>query len=324
MTLVVNLVLTPSRVRNRVAWFVWLLLLPSPGWAQWVESFEKIALLVNLDDHVQVQEQSGAVYTGRLTRLSRREIVVETPAGEKRLTSDAVGTVALRGHRLRAGALIGAASVAALGSVATCAHEGGSDCAVVGALRAAPIGAGVGLVIGSFIPQMRRVYVAPGGRLAAPPSRISPDEPASLLDDLALHVNLNDRLTVEDQSGNWTSGRLSDVTADQLTIHTAAGERRFTRAQLRHVRVRRQHLRSGTLIGAGIGSIYGALSWCGGPDADCPDGVIIGTALGAGAGVLVAALLNNTTVVYQERDKRTFIAPQLSRSAFAITVTRLW
>jgi hypothetical protein len=116
-----------------------LFLLPAPARTQSLDSFDKLALLVNLDDHVQVQERSGAVDTGRIRRLTRRDIVIETPAGEKRFTSDAVQAVALRGHPLRTGALIGAASLGVLGSVAVCEHKGGSNCAVVGALGPVPM-----------------------------------------------------------------------------------------------------------------------------------------------------------------------------------------
>jgi len=313
-------------VANRVVWLISLLvLLPLPDWAQPLDSFERLALLINLDHHIQVQEQSGIAYAGRLTSLTRRDLVIETAAGEKRFTNDIVRAVAVRGHPLRTGALIGAASLAVLGSVAICAHKGGSDCELVGALGAAPIGAGIGLVIGSFVPQMRPVYRAPEDGPSAPLTPINPDESASLLEDLALRVNLNDRITVEDQSGNRTTGRLRDLTDDEITIHTAAGERHFTRTAHRQVGVRRHHFRTGTLIGAGTGTTYGALSECGGgAHADCPDGLIIGAALGAGAGLLVATLVNSATVAYPAHGKRTLVSPQLSGGAVAVMVTRLW
>jgi hypothetical protein len=76
---------------------------------------------------------------------------------------------------------------------------------------------------------MKRIYRAEDTRV--PPSRISPEEPASLLEDLALHVNLGDQLRVEDQSGGWTTGRLTGVADEALTVHTPDGDRRFTRAQ---------------------------------------------------------------------------------------------
>jgi hypothetical protein len=52
--------------------------------------------------------------------------------------------------------------------------------------------------------------------------------------------------------------------------------------------------------------------------------VIIGGALGAGAGVFAAALLQSTAFVYPEQGTRTFVSPQLSRGAFAVTVTHIW
>ena len=138
-------------------------------------------------------------------------------------------------------------------------------------------------------------------------------------------MNLKDQVQVEDSSGSWTTGRLTGLTADELTIHTAAGDRHFTRAGLRQVTVRRRHLRSGTLIGAGTGATYGALSECGdSAHGECADGVIIGGALGAGAGVLIAALLARTTTVYPEHDQRTFVSPHVWRAGVALSVTRSW
>ena len=130
-----------------------MLLAPSQGSAQTLQSFEDLALRVNLDDQLQVEDQSGVKATGRLTRLTRDEIAIQTDAGEKRFTSDTVRAVAVRGHALRKGALIGAGVFAVLGAVAICSHEGGGNCVIVGSLGAAPIGAGVGLAVGALIPR---------------------------------------------------------------------------------------------------------------------------------------------------------------------------
>ena len=134
--------------RTALVSFVALMLLaPSPGWSQALQSFEDLALWVNLDDQLQVEDQSGAKATGRLTRLTRNDMAIQTHAGEKRFTSDTVRGVAVRGHALRRGALAGAGVFAVLGAVAVCSHRGGGDCSIVGPLGAAPIGAGVGLAI---------------------------------------------------------------------------------------------------------------------------------------------------------------------------------
>src|SRR3970040_700718 len=101
-----------------------VLLAPSLGAAQPLQSFQDLALRVNLDDQLRVEERSGARTTGRLTRLTRDAITSQTDAGEKRFASDTVRAVAVRGHTLRKGALIGAGVLAVLGAVATCSHEG--------------------------------------------------------------------------------------------------------------------------------------------------------------------------------------------------------
>jgi hypothetical protein len=312
--------------RTGLAPFVALILLaPSQGWAQTLQSFEDLALRVNLYDHLRVEDQSGATATGRLTRLARNDMAIQTNAGEKRFTSDTVRSVAVRGHALRRGALVGAGVFAVLGAVAICSHRGGGDCGIVGPLGAAPIGAGVGLAVGALIPQMKPVYRAPQNPISVPASHAPGGDQASLLEDLALRVDLDDRLRVEDQSGVRTTGRLTHLTADEMTIQTPSGEKRFTRANVRQVAVRRQPLRMATLIGAGAGAVYGALSECrGGAHADCPGGLIIGSALGAGAGAVAGTFIDKTTIVYPEPQKRTYVLPAISRGAVSVRVSRRW
>src|SRR3990170_6916992 len=144
--------------RTGLASFVALMLLaPSQGSAQVLQFFEDLALRVNLDDQLQVEDQLGVKATGRLTRLTRDEIAIQTDAGEKRFTSDTVREVAMRGHSLRKSAVIGIGVIAVLGVVATCAHEGGGACVIIGSLGAAPIGAGAGLAMGALISRMRTI-----------------------------------------------------------------------------------------------------------------------------------------------------------------------
>ena len=64
-----------------------VMLVPSPGSAQSLQSFQDLALRVNLDDRLRIEDQSGAKTTGRLTHLTRDEITIQTSAGEKRFSS---------------------------------------------------------------------------------------------------------------------------------------------------------------------------------------------------------------------------------------------
>ena len=148
---------------------------------------------------------------------------------------------------------------------------------------------------------------------------------ASLLEDLALRVNLDDQLRVEDSSGVTTTGRLTRLTADEITVHTGAGEKHFTRENVRQVAVRRQSLRMATLIGAGAGAAIGAVAACTGEDREeCVDAPILAGAVGAGVGLAVGALIHKTTIVYPEPEKRTFIVPAISRGAVGVRVRRQW
>jgi hypothetical protein len=230
-----------------------MLVIPSPGRAQVVQSFEDLPLRVNLNDQVQIQDESGPTVTGRVTRLTRDEIVIQTSAGEKRFTRSSVRAASIRGHALRRGAVVGAGLFAVLGAVATCSHEGGSGCSIIGPLRAAPIGAGFGLALGSLIPQMKPVYRASESSVSVSPSFRAGVEP-SLLEELGGWVNLNDRLRIEEASGVKSTGRLTRLTDTDMTLETVTGEKRLTRATLREVAIRRHPFRAATLIGAGTGA----------------------------------------------------------------------
>ena len=302
-----------------------MLLAPSQGSAQVLQSFEDLALRVNLDDQLRVEDQSGGRTTGRLTRLTRDEMAIQTEAGEQRFTRDTVRAVAVRGHALRKGALIGAGVFAVLGAVATCSHEGGGNCVIIGLFGAAPIGAGVGLAIGALTPRMRAVYRTPENRASVLPSGGAIGVQPSLLEDLALRVNLNDQLRVEDQSGGRTTGRLTSLTADEITIPSDAGEKYFARATVRQIAVRRQPLRMAVLIGAGAGAVTGAIAACTGPDREeCADAPILAGGVGAGIGLAVGALMHRTTTVFPEPEKRTFIVPAISRGVVGVRVSRQW
>ena len=295
------------------------LLLPPPAAAQTLQSFDTLALRVDLDDRVRVEDRSGGSTTGRIIRLTRDEIAIQTDDGERRFTSATVRAVALRGHALGRSALIGAAAFAALGVAAAVAH--GND-AAVGPLGAAAVGAGLGLAVGTLIPRMKPVYSAPAGPAPPPPAR---GAVASLLEDLALRVNLGDRLRVEDGSGATISGRLTGLADDDITIATDGGERHVARDAMRRVAVQRHPIRTAVLVGAAAGAVAGAWSACRGAERnECGDGVMILGGLGAGAGFAAGALIDRTTVVYPEPQTRTMVMPAISRQGVAVRVSRRW
>jgi hypothetical protein len=291
----------------------------SPAVAQ--VPFEDLALRINLGDQVRIEEQSGERATGRLALLTPDEIAIQTDAGESRFAPGTIRKVSVRTYDLRRGALIGAGAVAVLGAVVMCAH-GEKNCAIIGPLGGAPIGAGLGLAIGALIPRMRPVYRASGDRLPVPQS---PASVQGFLADLALRANLNDRIQVVDRSGVRTTGRLTRLTPDEIAVHTESGEKHFSRGEVRQVAVRRRPLRLAVLIGAATGATAGAIAACTGPDREeCADAPLMAGALGAGLGLATGALIQRTSIVYPEADRPVAVWPMISRDAIGIRVSRQW
>jgi hypothetical protein len=220
--------------------------------------------------------------------------------------------------------MVGAGAFAILGVAATCTREGGAGCAFIG-LAAAPLGAGVGLTVGSLISRMIPVYRAPADRAGRASTPEASGARASLLEDLALRVNLDDRLSVVDRSGRVTTGRLTTLTADEAVLWTEAGDERFTRETIERVAARRRPLRTAVLIGAGAGGVVGAVAACTGADrSECADAPILAAGAGAGLGLLVGALMHETTTVYPEAERRTSLGPVFVPGGVGVRVSRSW
>jgi hypothetical protein len=122
-----------------------------------------------------------------------------------------------------------------------------------------------------------------------------------------------------------TAGRLTRVSADEITVQNDAGEKHFVRETIRQVAVRQRPLRVAVLIGAGAGAIAGAVAGCTGPNREeCVDAPIMSGAVGAGLGLAVGALVHKTTTVYPDVEKRTFIEPVILHDGVGIRVGRSW
>ena len=294
-----------------------VLLAPSLGIAQSLQSFQDLALRVNLGDRLRIEDQSGVKTTGRLTHLTPEEVTIQTGAGEKRFTSTTVREIVVRRNTRRKGVLIGAAVGAAAGAVAGCWGPDREECAD-GAIILGGVGAGVGLALSAFVPRLTSVYSSP---IDMAPARGSARPPGPL-DDLALRVNLDDRLRVEDMSGTRTSGRLSHLTGDEMTIETDAGEKRFTSALVREVAVRSYPLGKGALIGAAVFAVALAAAPACRSDRDCNP--IVAAPLGAGVGLAVAALIPRMRTVYRAQAKRASLSPDFSRGTVGVRASLRW
>src|SRR5689334_7404322 len=126
------------RARCVVTMFVVMAFTAAPGEPQVLHSFGQLPLRVNVNDRVQIEDQSGARFAGAVTALTEAGITIDTAAGPRPFTRCAVRTVGVREYRFQFGAVVGGAVFAALGAAAVCAHRGG-NCALVGAVGALPI-----------------------------------------------------------------------------------------------------------------------------------------------------------------------------------------
>jgi hypothetical protein len=294
-----------------------LLLAPSIGAAQPLQAFQDLALRVNLDDRLQIEDQSGVRTTGRLTRLTRDEITIQTDAGEKRFTSATVRAITVRRDTRRKSVLIGAGVGAAVGALAGCWGPDRSECAD-GPILLGGAGAGVGLALSALVPRVTTVYASP---IDTAQSRGS-SQPPGPFDDLALRINLDDRVRVQDLSGARTTGRLTRLAGDEMTIATAAGEKRFSSATVREVAVRGHSLARGALIGAVVFPVLLAAAPGCRSDPDCTP--IVAAPFGAGVGLAVGALIPRMTTVFRAQEKHASFSPQFSRGAIGVRAILRW
>jgi hypothetical protein len=105
-----------------------VLLVPSHGLAQPLQSFQDLARRIKVNDRLQIEDQSGARITGRLARLTRDEVAIQTNGGEQRFTSADVRSVAVRRGSGRWGALIGAGVGAVVGAALECGGGEHDEC----------------------------------------------------------------------------------------------------------------------------------------------------------------------------------------------------
>jgi len=119
--------------------------------------FDELGPLINLDDWLRIEEQSGVQTTGRLTRLGAHTIAIQTDAGEKEFTSEALTKVVVRRSPVRLMTLIGAGAGIVAAALSECRGEPHSECPD-GIVLAGGLGAGVDAIVGALIQRTTTVY----------------------------------------------------------------------------------------------------------------------------------------------------------------------
>lgn len=143
---------------------------------------------------------------------------------------------------------------------------------------------------------MRLVAVTLALGLALAPSGVSA-QPSQSLEELARRVHPGNRISVEDEAGVQTDGRLAAITADEIAVATRDGERRFPRDAVAAVHVRRSYGRIGVLVGAAVGAAL-CIPCTSGEHGD-PDAPVLTGLLGAGIGGIAGALIPRMRTEYR-------------------------
>jgi hypothetical protein len=137
--------------------------------------------------------------------------------------------------------------------------------------------------------------------VAAP--AVEAQEPATSLDQLRVLVKPGDTVTVTDETGRETRGKIASLSPSSLELAVDGGVRSFAEGNLRVVRQRRSDsLLNGTLWGLAIGAGVGLTSGFDGDGYDIAyglGGAAVYGGIGAGIGVGIdAALKSNQTILF--------------------------
>lgn len=285
-----------------------------PALAQ-TSSFRDLALRINVGDRLAVENPSGVTTSGRIVRLTPAEITLDTASGERQFDLN-VRSISVRHRSTRKAVLIGAGLGAAVGLVAACTAAEREECGDAGLILGA-MGAGGGALVSALRPTWSVVYAE--GRATDVSASAGPIGP---LDELALRVNLGDRVRVRDRSGASVGGRLTRLTGEEITIRSEAGDTRIPAMAVRAVAVRRYALGEGALVG---GVLFTALALAAPAcrnNSDCRP--LAAAPFGAGVGLAIGALVPRMKTVFRTEEPRISLLPIMARSRTGLRATLRW
>lgn len=142
------------------------------------------------------------------------------------------------------------------------------------------------------------------------------------------------KVSVLDDTGVETSGKLLRLDTDALVLLVGKTERRFEAARVKRIDKRGDSLRNGVIIGAIAGAAVGllgaGLADCPGasPSGGCPGfrtaGVLVSGAFYAGVGAFIDARVAGRTTVYEAPGTSTRAARMPQRGQLAFNMTVRW
>jgi hypothetical protein len=159
-------------------------------------------------------------------------------------------------------------------------------------------------------------------------------ELANSFDQLRVLVKAGDRLTVTDEAGQETRGRVVRIAGTSLEIDAEGVTRIFQQTRVTTIRQRHQDtLANGARIGFGIGAGFGALvgfavaNDLGASAGAVPAIMLVYGALGTGIGVGVDALVSTNRVIFSRPPTSSVqlrAAPLVGPTARGVRLTITW
>jgi hypothetical protein len=282
---------------------------------------------------VTVVDDAGQQTKGVVVRLSADQLTMTVHDREVAFERQHVVAIYERGNSVKKGMTLGLLSGPALG-IAALASGGGNDPYLLpGVLIFSALGFGVGTAIDALIPGRQLIYDASSGASR----RHAADDFSGLAGRRPI--------TVTDDSGTETKGRLLRFTPDELTMIVDGQPRTFARQHVATIFEHGDSVKNGALIGLATGAALGLLSGatqnsCGGlweGPHRCTSsekarlavgGALITGALGAGIGTGIDALRPGRRVIYRRPKSNTAatisIAPSVAPSRFGLQASVVW
>jgi hypothetical protein len=281
---------------------------------------------------VTVVDDAGQHLNGVIARLSADQLTIVAHDREVAFERQHVVAIYERGNSVKKGLTLGLLTGPILGLAALASGGGDDPYLLPGVVIISAFGAGVGSAIDALIPGRRLIYAASSG---------------------ASHAQTGDNffglagrgpITVVDDSGTETQGRLLRLTPDELTMVVDGQARTFARQRVAAIFERGDSLKNGAIIGLVSGA---ALGFFGGTQSSCGDfwgglhscsvsekmanglrGAAMMGAWSAGIGVGIDALIPGRRLVYDRRQPTSAatisVAPALGPSGIGVRGRVSW
>lgn len=144
-------------------------------------------------------------------------------------------------------------------------------------------------------------------------------------DSIQRVAKAGDRLTVTTATGTAVRGRLVSADVKELVLRTSDGERALAYAEIDEVRRRKNGIAAGAalglLTGAALGLFVAAVV---DDDASAMEVVAVTSAVGAGVGIGVDALISRNRTIYKRSAARQALEIQPRKAGAAVRWTVRW